>query len=188
MKEYIEYLKDSFTDYTGKEHYFIIAAISQELPTKTEEIGRDDLKDYDVIHEVSMYIEDYGTEDYLGVVTKVLRLGVAMCNPVDQYNEKTGIMKATARARKSDPALYSRDKGTINTKVVNLENILNNFYTKTEVDNKIQDAISSTSGNSLFTTINDSEFTIDDNKILNIKNIAISKITNLETILNSKAL
>ena len=93
MKEYIEYLKDSFTDYTGKEHYFIIAAISQELPTKTEEIGRDDLKDYDVIHEVSMYIEDYGTEDYLGVVTKVLRLGVAMCNPVDQYNEKTGIIE-----------------------------------------------------------------------------------------------
>ena len=118
MKEYTEYLKDSFIDYTGKEHYFIIAAISQELPTKTEEIGRDDLKDYDIIHEVNMYIEDYGTEDYLGAVTKVLRLGVAMCNPVDQYNEKTGIMKATARARKSDPALYSRDKGTINTKVV----------------------------------------------------------------------
>lgn len=118
MKEYTDCLKDSFTDYAGKVHHFVIAAISQELPTKTEEIGRDDLKDYDIIHEVSTYIEDIGTEDYLGTVTKVLRLGVSMCNPVDKFNEKTGTMKAIARARNSEPALYSHEKGTINTRVV----------------------------------------------------------------------
>ena len=27
MKEYIDYLEDSFTDYAGKVHYFVIAAI-----------------------------------------------------------------------------------------------------------------------------------------------------------------
>lgn len=118
MKEYIDYLEDSFTDYAGKVHYFVIAAISQELPTKAQEIGRDDLEDYDVIHEVNTYIEDYGTEDYLGTVSKVLRLGVSMCNPVDSFNSKTGTLKAIARARNSVPALYSHEKGTINSRVV----------------------------------------------------------------------
>ena len=109
-------------------------------------------------------------------------------NSITILSTKVGNLENELNKTNNNINTIKNDLFTINTKVVNLENILNNFYTKTEVDNKIQDAISSTSGNSLFTAINDSEFTIDDNRILNIKNIAISKITNLETILNSKAL
>lgn len=74
---------------------------------------------------------------------------------------------------------------TINKTVVNLEDKLNNVYTKNEVDGLIANIKPVT--NPLFTAVNNSEFTIDDNKILNIKNISISKVVNLESILNTKA-
>ena len=121
MKEHVEVINDSFVDYAGKTHHFTIAAVSSLLPRTTKEMGdqspvsNDDLK---VIHEVGVYVEDYGTDDYLCNVTKVVRLGISMCNPTDEYDEKVGALKAIARARVSNPALLSTDPGTINTRVV----------------------------------------------------------------------
>lgn len=120
MKEHIEVITDSFTDYAGKVHHFVIAAISQVLPTCSSQLednptGCDDL---DVSHEVAIFIEDYGTHDYMGTVSKIVRLGISMCNPVDTFNEKVGIHKATARAKKANPTLYASDPGVINTRVV----------------------------------------------------------------------
>lgn len=120
MKEHIEVITDSFTDYAGKVHHFVIAAISQVLPTCSSQLednptGCDDL---DVSHEVAIFIEDYGTHDYMGTVSKIVRLGISMCNPADTFNEKVGIHKATARAKKANPTLYASDPGVINTRVV----------------------------------------------------------------------
>lgn len=120
MKEHIEVITDSFTDYAGKVHHFVIAAISQVLPTCSSQLednptGCDDL---DVSHEVAIFIEDYGTHDYMGTVSKIVRLGISMCNPTDTFNEKVGIHKATARAKKANPTLYASDPGVINTRVV----------------------------------------------------------------------
>lgn len=120
MKERIETRNDSFVDYAGQTHYFTMVAISKELPKKTSDFK--DIKNFEgceeVYYEVSEYIEDYGTNDYLGSVTKVLHLGVAICNPTEEFDERKGIEKAIARARNSKPALYSTNLGTINGKVV----------------------------------------------------------------------
>ena len=118
MKEHVEVINDSFVDYAGKTHYFTIAAVSSMLPRNGKELGIDGSEDSAVTHEVAIYVEDYGTDDYLCDVTKALRLGISMCNPTDEFNEKVGALKAIARARENEPALLSIDPGTINTRVV----------------------------------------------------------------------
>lgn len=118
MKEHVEVINDSFVDYAGKTHYFTIAAVSSLLPRNGKELGMDSLEDNTVTHEVAIYIEDYGTDDYLCNVTKALRLGISMCNPTDEFDEKVGALKAIARARENEPSLLSVDPGTINTRVV----------------------------------------------------------------------
>lgn len=116
MKEYIEVINDSFVDYAGKTHYFTIAAISQMLPCKAEEL--DDDFSGDVTYEVTEMISDFDINGYIGTVRKALYLGISICNPTDTYDEKIGRVKAIARARNSKPALFSTNPGTINTKVV----------------------------------------------------------------------
>lgn len=121
MKEHVEVINDSFVDYAGKTHHFTIAAVSSLLPRTTKEMGNaspvyDD--SLEVVHEVGIYVEDYGTDDYLCNVTKAVRLGVSICNPTDQYDEKVGALKAIARARVNSPALLATDPGTINARVV----------------------------------------------------------------------
>lgn len=118
MKEHVEVTNDSFVDYAGKTHYFTIAAVSSLLPRNGKELGMDSHMDNTVTHEVAVYVEDYGTDNYLCGVTKALYLGISMCNPTDEFDEKVGALKAIARARENSPALLSVDPGTINTKVV----------------------------------------------------------------------
>lgn len=121
MKEYINVLEDMFIDYKGIVHPFTIVAVSQTLRKTGKEIGEaEQYWDNKVIHEVSMYLEDYGTVDYLGCVGKVVKLGVAICNPEDEFNDKVGYCKALARARSSQPVLFVNEDtpGVINTEVV----------------------------------------------------------------------
>lgn len=118
MKEHVEVINDSFVDYAGKTHYFTIAAVSSLLPRNGKELGMGNLEDNTITHEVAIYVDNYGTEDYLCDVTKALRLGISMCNPTDEFDEKVGALKAIARARENEPSLLSVDPGTINTRVV----------------------------------------------------------------------
>ena len=120
MKELIEFITDSFTDYTGKVHHFVIAALSKVLPTRSGQLKNNPTDDDDlgVIHEVGVYVEDYGTDEYMGVVTKAICLGISICNPTDTFDEKVGALKAAARARNAEPVLYASNPGIINTKVV----------------------------------------------------------------------
>lgn len=120
MKEHVEFITDSFTDYAGKVHQFVIAALSQNLPVRSGQLENNPVESncVPVTHEVGIYVEDYGTEDYLGTVTKVVRLGVSICNPTDTFDEKVGALKAAARAHDAKPALYAANPGVINTKVV----------------------------------------------------------------------
>jgi hypothetical protein len=110
MKEHIESIVDSFVDYAGKTHHFVIVAISEMLPSK-------DYEGYSINYQVDEYTEGYGMID-IGIVTKVLKLGISMCNPIDTFNKEKGIRKAIARAKASVPALYVKEPGLINTRVV----------------------------------------------------------------------
>lgn len=101
MKEKIVTVISEFTDFHGKIHKFVVAAIS--MP---------------VYAEISIYGES--EVDNWTNAEKVVKLGVAVCNPVDEYDEEKGKMIAINKARNSsDYALYATLPGMINTAVIN---------------------------------------------------------------------
>lgn len=120
-KERVETLVKSFTDENGEVRHFVIAAVSEVLPRNIGESymasGDEDEDECELSHEVVCYDEwDSETIDY---VVKSLRLGWAICNPVDTFNEEIGKQIAIGRARKNGTAaLYATKLGYINTKVV----------------------------------------------------------------------
>lgn len=103
MKNYTNVIHDQFIDYAGKTHHFVIAAISENF--KEGECP-------DIVN-----VEGFHTE-VLGSVIKGVKIGIALCNPEDEYNEKAGICRALARAENADYALLSNSRGYINEKVV----------------------------------------------------------------------
>ena len=117
MKKYLEHIVDSFTDYEGKAHHFVIVAISETAPKtaieayKDEWEGEDKNVSYHIAEEIegepSLYLQDE--------IVKVLKLGIAICNPNDVFNEELGIKVATYRAQ---PKLYATDSGVINSTMV----------------------------------------------------------------------
>jgi hypothetical protein len=71
---------------------------------------------------VDAEIEIYGDSEVIDWTSaeKAVKLGVAVCNPVDEYSEEKGKMIAINKARStSDYALYATLPGMINTAVVN---------------------------------------------------------------------
>ena len=101
MKEKIVTVVSEFTDFKGIIHKFVVAAVSIST-------------DGDVL------IRTYEDEERGADISKVVKLGVAICNPVDTFDEEKGKMIAINKARESyDYALYATKPGMINTAVVN---------------------------------------------------------------------
>lgn len=101
-KERIAYLVDSFVDSNGDERHFVVAAVSK--------IFTDD--------DDPTYVTDIDGCDIQKVV-KGLKLGFAICNPTDKFDEKLGITIAVGRALKNaEYALLASETGYINTKLV----------------------------------------------------------------------
>lgn len=98
-KERIEYLVDSFVDANGDERHFVVAAVSEAFTDDDE----------------PSYVTDlYGNE--ICEAVKGLKLGFAICNPTDKFDEKLGITIAVGRARKNaEYALIASEMGYINT-------------------------------------------------------------------------
>lgn len=120
MKEHIEYISDCFTDYKGEVHNFVIVAVSQTLPETSGELQDNPIDEIDreIYHEVSLIIDNYGTHDYLGLVNKVLLLGISICNPSDDFDFEIGYRKALHRAYNSQPVIYASNPGVINSQMV----------------------------------------------------------------------
>lgn len=105
MKPYTEVISDSFVDYRGRVHHFVIAAIS--------DCFSETISPYvDVTYEC-----EHGTR-MMGTVAKGIRIGISICNPEDKFDEEKGALKALARARKAEIALYASEEGYINTPLV----------------------------------------------------------------------
>ena len=101
MKEKIVTVVSEFADFKGIIHKFVVAAVSVST-------------DADVLIRVN---ED---EERGADILKAVKLGVAICNPVDTFDEEKGKMIAINKARESyDYALYATKSGMINTAVVN---------------------------------------------------------------------
>lgn len=122
MKQRVDTLISSFVDYKGQEHKFVVAAVSEVLPTTYGEAYPEDKVDEEeknttMTYEVVEYSE--WDSDYKDTVVKSLRLGVSICNPTDTFNERAGKEKAVHRAKNSKKnTLYSTDKGYISSRVV----------------------------------------------------------------------
>ena len=101
MKEKIVTVISEFTDFRGKIHKFVVAAISMPVYAEIDIYDEDKVIDW--------------TDAY-----KVVKLGVAVCNPVDEYDEEKGKTIAINKARNNtDYALYATLPGMINTAVIN---------------------------------------------------------------------
>ena len=101
MKEKIVTVISEFTDFRGKVHKFVVAAVSIPVDAEIEIYGESEVVDWTSAE-------------------KAVKLGVAVCNPVDEYSEEKGKMIAINKARNSsDYALYATLPGMINTAVVN---------------------------------------------------------------------
>lgn len=98
-------LKDKFVDYAGKEHQFVIVA------TKVA------LKDTGSCSAFVVKLTN-GTGEGIGNVQVGLQIGVSICNPVDEFSEKVGTLKAIARAKKSDIALYAAHPGQMSDNLI----------------------------------------------------------------------
>ena len=96
-KERIEILTDSFVDEKGDTRHFVLAAISERFNTP-------------------LYFDN---DSNSGPVVKGLKIGYAICNPIDKFNEELGKQIAIGRARKnSEYALLATSLGYINTTMV----------------------------------------------------------------------
>lgn len=105
MKEHVDVLKDSFVDYAGRTHHFVIAAVTNCLVDEYE-------------HCPLIVFQDGIEASCVGTVEKGIRIGISICNPEDQFSEKVGVLKAVARARNSTPVLYVVEAGYINKTLV----------------------------------------------------------------------
>lgn len=94
----VEYIVDSFKDFTGAERQFVMAAVS--------------------LHgEPEVYIEEDG--EPIDNDMKVLSIGVSVCRPDDEFNETLGKTIAEGKAIKyRNHALYAVDAGLINETMV----------------------------------------------------------------------
>ena len=101
MKEKIVTVISEFTDFRGNVHKFVVAAVSIST-------------DADVLIHIDEDVER-GAD-----ILKAVKLGIAICNPVDTFDEEKGKIIAINKARESyDYALYATFPGMINTAVVN---------------------------------------------------------------------
>ena len=121
MKERTQFIHDSFVDYKGKEHHFVICAYSRLLPRtfkEAEGIEFDADKDDRVETFAVSYADSYGCLDNYDKVVKSVSIGVSICNPEDEFNYVVGCKKAQARAKNSNATLYATKSGMINTTMV----------------------------------------------------------------------
>ena len=121
MKERTQFIHDSFVDYKGKEHHFVICAYSKLLPKTAKEVEGiefDADKDDRVETFAVSYANSYGCLDNYDKVVKSVSIGVSICNPEDEFNYVVGCKKAQARAKNSNATLYATKSGMINTTMV----------------------------------------------------------------------
>lgn len=108
------YLVDSFVDYAGKEHKIVACALSEspiEYDDYTLSIGWEN-KDHVIETDDAIYSEVY----------RMVTVGIAICNPSDEFNEEAGRNIARNKAANIPglPCLYATRKGMITKELVDV--------------------------------------------------------------------
>jgi hypothetical protein len=103
-------LIDSFIDFKGIEHKVIICALTQTPESN----------DYDLMVSWVNDHNEVDTEDEIySVVKRCLSIGIAICNPNDDFNEELGKKIALSKAENNIPVLVSTEIGVMNKILVN---------------------------------------------------------------------
>ena len=121
MKERTQFIHDSFVDYKGKEHHFVICAYSKLLPKtfkEAEGIEFDADKDDRVETFAVSYADSYGCLDNYDKVVKSISIGISIINTADEFKYVIASKKAQARAKNSNATLNATKSGMINTTMV----------------------------------------------------------------------
>lgn len=106
------YLVDSFIDFAGKEHKIVACALSQSPDDK-----EDNLRIGWVNKEGYMDIDN----PLCPYVYRMVTVGIAICNPCDNFDEETGKRIAYNKAANIEnlPRIYSTIPGIITKEIVN---------------------------------------------------------------------
>lgn len=105
------YLMDSFIDFAGKEHKIIACALSQS-PDNTGDALR------------IGWVNKYGKMDIdnplCHYVFRMVTVGIAICNPLDRFDEETGKRIAYNKAANIEylPRIFTSGPGIITKKLV----------------------------------------------------------------------
>lgn len=94
-------IKDKFVDYADKEHQFVVAAV--RVPLKNDD---------------GNYPDVMSMRSTMGCVQMGLKIGISICNPLDGFDEKIGVLKAIARANNSEIALYTAHPGQLGDNLI----------------------------------------------------------------------
>lgn len=98
-----EFKLGSFTDFTGAERKYVMAAVSL-----------DDVEEFSV-DEYDSDTDEIDTRD----IPKILSVAVSVCRPADEFNEKIGKRIAEGKAvKRRDHTMYVTDPGMVNDTVV----------------------------------------------------------------------
>lgn len=105
------YLIDSFIDYAGKEHKIVACALSQTPESDTHILMTGWVDNNDAIDT---------TDEICDEVYRMVTVGVAVCNPTDEFNEEAGKKIAYSKAAHMPglPRLYAPVKGVITKELV----------------------------------------------------------------------
>lgn len=119
MKERVQFHIDKFIDENGKERHFVLCGLSQEFDGIA--FNNDVLIENHIWNRISTrFAIIYNILLKNAPSTcKCLKLGYAICNPNDEFNEELGMTIAEGRARKNkEYALFASKPGYINTDTV----------------------------------------------------------------------
>ena len=106
------YLVDSFVDYAGKEHGIVACALSQSPENEEDSV----LKVGWVDKTDRLYVDAHLCHDVYRLVT----IGIAICNPEDEFDVERGKNIAYNKAANIEnlPRIYTPNKGVITKEIV----------------------------------------------------------------------
>lgn len=111
MSKTVQFTKGSFSDYEGKQHNFVIAAVVEK---KLE-------------NSIVIQSDNNGDMATVPVITRI-GLGVAICHPNDEFNQEYGEQVAQGRAEKyiDDSAYFTTNAFSILASPAVVKMILDN--------------------------------------------------------------
>ena len=116
-------IRDKIIDFEGKEHQFIIAAIKETFKTPLILAQRE---------------ENEAIFTGISDIKAIVKMGIAICNPMDTFNNKIGFLKAMERASNGDIAICSVHSQQITDDLINTYLLQEAEYIKNNPDKFIK--------------------------------------------------